>query len=67
MFTIFWDTKEILLIDCKITGVSIMLEHFPECNKEIRRKTINSYVPAHKSRYALAELHKVGFHILNHP
>lgn len=81
MATVFWDSEGILLIDYKEKGVSItgeyyatILERLREAIKEKRRGKLSRGVlllhdnaPVHKSRVALAALHKVGFDILNHP
>lgn len=81
MATVFWDSEGILLIDYKDKGVSItgeyyasILERLKEAIKEKRRGKLTKGVlllhdnaPVHKSRVALAALHKVGFEIVNHP
>lgn len=81
MATVFWDSEGILLIDYKAKGVSItgeyyasILERLKEAIKEKRRGKLTKGVlllhdnaPVHKSRVALAALHKVGFEIVNHP
>lgn len=69
------------MVDYKDKGVSIareyyasILERLKEAIKEKRRGKLAKGVlllhekaPVHKSRVALAVLHKVGFDILNHP
>jgi [histone H3]-lysine36 N-dimethyltransferase SETMAR len=81
MATVFWDSEGVLLIHYKGKGVSItgeyyasILEQLKEAIKTKRRGKLTKGVlllhdnaPVHKSRVALAALHKVGFNILNHP
>lgn len=81
MATVFWDTEGILLVDYKEKGVSItgeyyasILEQLKEAIREKRRGKLTKGVlllhdnaPVHKSRVALAALHKVGFDIIDHP
>lgn len=79
--TVFCDSEGLLLIDYKDKGVSItgvyyasILKWLQEAIKEKRRGKLTKGVlllhdnaPVHKSRVAMAALHKVGFDILEHP
>lgn len=81
MATVFWDCEGILLIDYKEKGRSItgeyyaaILEKLKEAIKEKRRGKLTKGVlllqdnaPVHKSRVAMAALHKHGFQSIVHP
>ena len=81
MATVFWDCEGILLIDYKGKGRSItgeyyaaILEKLKKAIKEKRRGKLTKGVlllqdnaPVHKSKVAMAALHKHGFQSIVHP
>ena len=81
MATVFWDTKEIILIDYKPAGTSITGKYYANVIKQlkvpIKEKRrgklaagvllLHDIVTVHKSRVAQAAIHECKFEQLNHP